>query len=135
LPQIPFLWHGIFKSREFFIVFHELYFLCLSQPVTAPVLQSSQNGMLWIGKNTNKIHFKKFNTSLNYEIIFLCLLPLIHEKKSPRRRINGDVGIKVLNRGQPEPEIRKPFKEPRNRFLAWRSGTTKLFDVPARQDT
>jgi hypothetical protein len=27
----------------------------------------------------------------------------------------------------------KPFKEPKNRFLAWRAGTTTLFDVTARQ--
>ncbi len=26
------------------------------------------------------------------------------------------------------------FKEPRNRFPAWRAGTTTLFDVPARQN-
>ncbi len=25
------------------------------------------------------------------------------------------------------------FKEPRNRFPAWRAGTTSLFDLPARQ--
>ncbi len=31
--------------------------------------------------------------------------------------------------------ICKPFKEPRNRFLAWRAGTTTLFDIPARQAT
>ncbi len=34
-----------------------------------------------------------------------------------------------------EPRICKPFKEPRNRFPAWRAGTTILFDVgyrPAR---
>ncbi len=31
--------------------------------------------------------------------------------------------------------ICKPFKEPRNRFPAWRVGTTTLFDVPARQAT
>jgi hypothetical protein len=29
--------------------------------------------------------------------------------------------------------ICKPFKEPRNRFSAWRAGTTTLFVVPARQ--
>ncbi len=28
--------------------------------------------------------------------------------------------------------ICKPFKEPRNRFPAWRAGTTTLFDVSAR---
>jgi hypothetical protein len=27
--------------------------------------------------------------------------------------------------------IFRPFKEPRNRFPAWRVGTTTLFDVPA----
>jgi hypothetical protein len=31
--------------------------------------------------------------------------------------------------------ICKTFKEPRNRFPAWRAGTTTLFDVPARQAT
>jgi hypothetical protein len=33
--------------------------------------------------------------------------------------------------------ICKPFKEPRNRFPAWRDGTTTLFDIPipARQAT
>ncbi len=31
--------------------------------------------------------------------------------------------------------ICKHFKEPSNRFLAWRAGTTTLFDVPARQAT
>jgi hypothetical protein len=31
--------------------------------------------------------------------------------------------------------ICKPFKEPRNRFLAWRANTTTLFDVLARQAT
>jgi len=31
--------------------------------------------------------------------------------------------------------ICKPFKEPRNRFSAWRAGTITLFDVPARQAT
>ncbi len=29
--------------------------------------------------------------------------------------------------------ICKPFKEPKNRFPAWRAGTTTLFDVPARR--
>ena len=29
--------------------------------------------------------------------------------------------------------IRKPFQEPRNRFQAWRTGTTTLFDVPGHQ--
>jgi len=29
--------------------------------------------------------------------------------------------------------ICKPFKEPRNRFQAWRAGTTPIFDVPARK--
>jgi hypothetical protein len=33
----------------------------------------------------------------------------------------------------PEPaRICKPFKEPRNRFPAWRAGPTTLFVVPAR---
>jgi hypothetical protein len=31
--------------------------------------------------------------------------------------------------------IYKPFKEPRNRFPAWRAGTTILCVVPARQAT
>jgi hypothetical protein len=31
--------------------------------------------------------------------------------------------------------ICKPFKEPRNRFQAWRAGTTTIFDVPALQAT
>jgi hypothetical protein len=31
--------------------------------------------------------------------------------------------------------IFKPFKEPRNRFLAWRTGMTTLYVVPARQAT
>ncbi len=31
--------------------------------------------------------------------------------------------------------ICKPFKEPRNRFPAWRAGTTTLFFVPDRQAT
>jgi len=31
--------------------------------------------------------------------------------------------------------ICRPFKEPRNRFPAWRSGTTTLFVVLARQAT
>jgi hypothetical protein len=31
--------------------------------------------------------------------------------------------------------ICKLVKEPRNRFPAWRAGTTTLFDVPARQAT
>ncbi len=31
--------------------------------------------------------------------------------------------------------ICRPFKEPRNRFPAWRAGTTTLFFVPARQAT
>ncbi len=31
--------------------------------------------------------------------------------------------------------ICKPFKQPRNRFPAWRDGTTSLFTVPARQAT
>ncbi len=31
--------------------------------------------------------------------------------------------------------ICKPLKEPRNRFPAWRAGTTTLFVVPARQTT
>ncbi len=31
--------------------------------------------------------------------------------------------------------IFKPFKEPRNRFPSWRSGTTTLFVGPARQTT
>jgi hypothetical protein len=30
--------------------------------------------------------------------------------------------------------ICKPFKEPRNRFPAWRADTTTLFDVLAHQD-
>ncbi len=29
--------------------------------------------------------------------------------------------------------ICEPFKEPRNRFPAWRAGTTTIFDVPAGQ--
>jgi hypothetical protein len=29
--------------------------------------------------------------------------------------------------------ICKPFREPRNRYPAWRAGTTTLFDVPAHQ--
>jgi hypothetical protein len=40
--------------------------------------------------------------------------------------------------GEPEivrAQICKPFKAPRNRFPAWRLGTTTLFDVPARQAT
>ncbi len=32
-------------------------------------------------------------------------------------------------------QIKKPFKEPRNRFPAWGAGTTVLFDAPARQAT
>ncbi len=35
----------------------------------------------------------------------------------------------------PSPYIYRPCKEPRNRFQAWRAGTTTLFDVPARQAT
>jgi hypothetical protein len=31
--------------------------------------------------------------------------------------------------------ICKPFMEPGNRLLAWRAGTTTLFDVPDRQAT
>ncbi len=31
--------------------------------------------------------------------------------------------------------ICKPFKQPRNRFPAWRAGSTTLLDVPARQAT
>jgi hypothetical protein len=31
--------------------------------------------------------------------------------------------------------ICKPFREPRNRFPAWRAGTTTIFVVPARQAT
>ncbi len=31
--------------------------------------------------------------------------------------------------------IRKPFKEPRNRFSAWRADTTTLFDALAHQAT
>jgi hypothetical protein len=31
--------------------------------------------------------------------------------------------------------ICRPFKESRNRFLAWRAGTTTLFDIPARHAT
>jgi hypothetical protein len=31
--------------------------------------------------------------------------------------------------------ICKPFKQPRNRFPAWRDSTTSLFIVPARQAT
>ncbi len=46
-------------------------------------------------------------------------------------RGGGGGGIKVLKRAR----ICKPFKEPRNRFPAWRAGTTSLFDVPARQAT
>jgi hypothetical protein len=31
--------------------------------------------------------------------------------------------------------ICKPFNESKNRFPAWRAGTTTLFDVPVRQAT
>jgi hypothetical protein len=31
--------------------------------------------------------------------------------------------------------ICRPFKEPKNRFPAWRAGTTTLFVVPALQAT
>ncbi len=40
---------------------------------------------------------KKIYTNLNYKIIFLCLVPTHPRKKSSRRRINEDVGIKLLN--------------------------------------
>ncbi len=39
--------------------------------------------------------------------------------------------IHYLNRAR----IRKPLKEPRNRFPVWRVGTTTLFDAPDRQAT
>jgi hypothetical protein len=32
---------------------------------------------------------------------------------------------------QTRARICRPFKEPRNRFPAWRAGTTTLFDEPA----
>jgi len=35
----------------------------------------------------------------------------------------------------PRARICKPFKEPRNQFLAWRASTATLFDVPALKDT
>jgi hypothetical protein len=44
------------------------------------------------------------------------------------------VGIGLLYRPT-KARICKPFKEPRNRFLAWRASTTTLFFVPARQAT
>jgi len=44
-------------------------------------------------------------------------------------RWNRDVGTE--NRAR----ICGPFKEPRNRFPAWRTGTTTLYVVPARQAT
>ncbi len=33
------------------------------------------------------------------------------------------------------PRVCKPVKQPRNRFLAWRAGTTTIFDVTAGQAT
>jgi hypothetical protein len=43
----------------------------------------------------------------------------------------GAIQTKPGNRDR----ISKPFKEPRNRLQAWRTGTTTLFDVPAREAT
>ncbi len=39
------------------------------------------------------------------------------------------------NGGETRARICRPFKEPRNRFPAWRAGTTTLFVVPVRQAT
>jgi hypothetical protein len=47
--------------------------------------------------------------------------------------------ISVVHQSVLSTEVRaricRPFKEPRNRFPAWRAGTTTLFVVPARQAT
>jgi hypothetical protein len=46
----------------------------------------------------------------------------------------NQVGIGLLYRPT-RARICRPFKEPQNRFPAWRAGTTTLFVVPARQAT
>jgi hypothetical protein len=52
-----------------------------------------------------------------FGILSLKCSPVLYVEKSGRDRIC------------------KPYKEPMNRFPAWRAGTTTLFDVPARQAT
>jgi hypothetical protein len=42
---------------------------------------------------------------------------------------------RICGHGELRARICKHFKEPRNRFLVWRTGTTTLFDVPAHQAT
>ncbi len=55
------------------------------------------------------------------------LLPIIQRFAKP-------MGVEVM-RKMAGARICKPFKELRNRFLAWRAGTITLFVVPARQAT
>jgi hypothetical protein len=45
----------------------------------------------------------------------------------PRNRFQGMNSARA--------RIFRPFKKPKNRFPAWRAGTTTLFVVPARQAT
>jgi hypothetical protein len=47
-------------------------------------------------------------------------------------RFLGSLKVSIFG---PIAGICKPIKEPRNRFLAWRAGTTTLFDVPTRYAT
>jgi hypothetical protein len=50
----------------------------------------------------------------------------------PWNRFRGPIHVQKY---QLRAHICKPFKEPRNRFPAWRAGTTTLFVVPAHQAT
>ncbi len=47
----------------------------------------------------------------------------------------GSSPPRIVLKFQHRARIRKLFKEPRNRFSAWRASTTTLYDVPALQAT
>jgi hypothetical protein len=53
--------------------------------------------------------------------------------RNPRLRVGLTGSLKVQS--DLRARICKPFKEPRNRFPAWRAGTTTLYVVLARHAT
>jgi hypothetical protein len=48
---------------------------------------------------------------------------------------HAQVSLHVVLKVGDKSRICKPFREPRNRYPAWRASTTTMFDVPARQVT
>jgi hypothetical protein len=59
-----------------------------------------------------------------------CITITIMSQRYVRALLYGQKG--GMRKRHSRARICKPFKEPMNRFQAWRAGETILFDVPAR---